>query len=329
METIYGIISDVHSRPDSVPAAISALKNLGAQKLIVNGDIGISGDMYDSWEYTSNILEAIGKSNLPAYVQPGSHETYFGYSPIVKAAAAAFPNIISTLEENVFNEDGHSLFFIPGSDSHAGGEFSFGNQAKTGLYMNTEYNTIPCTDETFFILLKKGIAKSVSYYTNIEDSASRITNPEKTIAVCHVPRKFENIDTCVDYAYFAQGKDGRIIPGKILEEAAKEKFQNPTPEQIVEFALENGFELKRENRGNELLKLLYENLGITKALSAHFHESAGRANNLSGGHVDEEAYSAELFWNSGCIEDGTFGILAVSDDMVKYRNLDLKDFERY
>ena len=36
----YGIISDVHHDPRIVPVTIDVLKKLGAEKLILNGDIG-------------------------------------------------------------------------------------------------------------------------------------------------------------------------------------------------------------------------------------------------------------------------------------------------
>ena len=39
-ETIYGIISDVHRDPRIVTPALHVLKELGAQKILVNGDIG-------------------------------------------------------------------------------------------------------------------------------------------------------------------------------------------------------------------------------------------------------------------------------------------------
>ena len=39
-ETTYGVLSDVHHDPRKVSIAITVLKRLGAEKLLLNGDIG-------------------------------------------------------------------------------------------------------------------------------------------------------------------------------------------------------------------------------------------------------------------------------------------------
>jgi len=85
--------------------------------------------------------------------------------------------------------------------------------------------------------------------------------------------------------------------------------------------------LKKENRGNEDLKRLYEELGITKAVSGHFHESGHRANDLNGNRVGQGAFVNNLFWNSGYLDVGQTGILTVNDNAeVSYRNVNLKDY---
>ena len=84
-EIIYGVISDVHEDPRIVPIAIDVLKKEGSKKLLVNGDIGGHyGSLEQSQSYTAFILEAIGKSGLESFVQPGSHETLLGYGPVIE-----------------------------------------------------------------------------------------------------------------------------------------------------------------------------------------------------------------------------------------------------
>ena len=40
----------------------------------------------------------------------------------------------------------------------------------------------------------------------MQDLTRLVTAPEKTIVVCHVPRKFDNVKTGVDVAKFGQAK---------------------------------------------------------------------------------------------------------------------------
>ena len=79
----------------------------------------------------------------------------------------------------------------------------------------------------------------------------------------------------------------------------------------------------KPKRGKEDLKNLYEELGITKSVTGHFHESGHRANDSSGNHVKEGDVVKELFWNSGCLDNGQMGILIVKGSEVSYRNLNL------
>ena len=79
--------------------------------------------------------------------------------------------------------------------------------------------------------------------------------------------------------------------------------------------------LKKENRGNVSLGDLYDKLGITKAVSGHFHESTHRACNRLGSHVPEDTYVKELYWNAGHGDRGHFGLLTVEGEEVKYRNV--------
>ncbi len=80
----YGIISDVHKDPKLVQIVIDILKNLGTNKLVLNGDIGErQRTLQASQDYVAIILESAGKSALETYVQPGSHETIGTFYPVL------------------------------------------------------------------------------------------------------------------------------------------------------------------------------------------------------------------------------------------------------
>ena len=90
-ETKYGVISDVHSDPRVVPVAIDTLKRYGAERLLVNGDIGNQQrSLQDSQNYVAFILDSIGKSGLESFVQPGSHETLLAFGPVLDHFAGQY-----------------------------------------------------------------------------------------------------------------------------------------------------------------------------------------------------------------------------------------------
>ena len=77
LETRYGIISDVHKDPLKVAKAIEKLKSVGIDKLILNGDIAENiGTMQGNMDFFAIVLDAVAKSNLETFIQPGSHESY-------------------------------------------------------------------------------------------------------------------------------------------------------------------------------------------------------------------------------------------------------------
>src|SRR3990167_5729021 len=138
-QTKYGIISDVHGNPRAVSLAVEVLMKEGVEKLLVNGDIGDrQPTLQRSQDYIAVILDAIGKSGLEAYVQPGSHETIYAYKPVLDFFTDKYSNTIDTIENTFRKEKEHDLIFIPGSDWVSGGEFRIGTELDSGMYIATE-----------------------------------------------------------------------------------------------------------------------------------------------------------------------------------------------
>ncbi|MBI4177381.1 MAG: metallophosphoesterase [Candidatus Aenigmarchaeota archaeon] len=305
METKYGIISDIHRvHPDGVINAMSVLKSKGAQKIILNGDI--TGDQFPGLsedDYLVYVLTAAGTSGLEVYVQPGSHEKVARFEPVVRTLASRHSNIIYTLAERKIELPDHHLVFLPGSDWMAGDAMGQGyhfekGDFKTGFYRTDAGHTL---------------------MANTEDLKRYVTDPQKTIVVCHVPRKFHNPDDAVDMAYFGESVKNFKLDGRPVE--AGSVFPGPVGERLVQMGAP--VLMKRENRGNEDLESLYEGLGITKSVSGHFHESVHRANDRNGRHVEPRAFANELFWNASYMDGMKAGILTVKDGRVAYENVDL------
>lgn len=324
-ETIYGVLSDIHQNPQIITYAIKVLKDLGAEKLLVNGDVS---DKQETLEETQKrmaiVLNEIGKSGLESFVQPGSHEGLMAYVPVVDYFADKHSNLFSVQNVTQIQNDGHQLIFIPGSDSVSGGEFRFGTQLPSGLYVETNQGLrqLEDMDEYLSIANKINVFPKAFQYTNVEDTRQYVKEPEKTIVVCHVPRKFGNLETSVDMAEFGEAVENFNLNGQ------KIKKGSVFPIQIARKIKGEGapVELKRENQGNEDLRTLYDSLGITKAVSGHFHESGHRACDSNGNPVGQGELTGNLFCNSGYLDVGQAAILTVRGDCVSYRNVNVYEF---
>ena len=326
-QTKYGVISDVHSNPRIVPLAIDALKNHGAEKLLINGDIGNQQKtLQDSQNYIAFILDSLGKSGLESFVQPGSHETLLAFGPVMEHFAEQYSNLIDVTKNQKIEQDGHHLVFLPGSDFLCGGEYQIGNnQTPSGKYFKNIHNELlpsSINKEELQRLADIGKLTGKVHYFNIVDLKKLITNPDKTIMICHVPRKFDNLETTIDMAEFGEVKEDFELQGEIKEKGSI------YPIQIAQQIFQAGYpiELKKENRGNKDLKELYEEIGINKAVSGHFHESGHRANDRNGNHIQEGVNVNELFWNSGYLDASQTGILTVEGEKVNYQNISLQDY---
>jgi hypothetical protein len=140
-QTNYGIISDIHADPRIISVAIEILKGLGAEKLLVNGDIGNQKrSIQDSQNYIAFILDSIGKSGLESYVQPGSHETLLAFDPVMDVFADRYDNLFTITNPLKAKQKDHDLLFIPGSDFLCGGEYQIGSHEKipSGKYIKTK-----------------------------------------------------------------------------------------------------------------------------------------------------------------------------------------------
>lgn len=311
MVTKYGIISDIHQAdPKLVNLAVDVLVNEGTDKLVLNGDL--TGDNFhelDEANYLASVLQIAGNSNLETYVQAGSHEEFLLFEHVLKEVSSKYGNLINVREDPKFTNNGHDLVFIPGSDWHAGNATETGYNWQTGDVDTASYNG----------------EKGPSYVTNLEDLKKQVTDAEKTIVFSHVPRKFSNVINCVDHAYFAERQDGSLMPGIVIENAIRRQIGDVPTELIYQVAKENGFTMKRENRGNKDLARILDECGVNKNVTGHFHESVHRANDKSSKHVNEGETVNELYWMASHLDSGKVGILEVSDNNVVYHNIDLKN----
>lgn len=326
-ETKYGVISDVHQDPRVVPLAIDVLKKEGAEKLLVNGDIGGHyGNLGDSQRYTAFILDSVGKSGLESFVQPGSHESLLGYESVIEHFSDEYKGrVVDTLKVPKVEQNGHHLVFLPGSDFVCGGEYRIGSDEgiPTGKYVQIKEGLAKIDNLGVYVdLLRRGFKGEAMHYSNMYDLRKLVTDPDKTIIVCHVPRRFENLENCVDMAEFGEATIDFLLNGKIIRSGSIFPLDNAR--KIAEAGYP--VRIKKENRGNKELAKLYGELGIRKAVTGHFHESVGRANDLQGNHVNDGESVEELFWMGSYLDGMKAGILTVNENRVSYRNIDLRNY---
>lgn len=309
MTTTYGIMSDMHRAPLEVVAqGVKTLQERGAQKLILNGDlVGDQNPTIANQDYLFNVLEMAAKTGLETYALPGSHEEVAEFHPVLLDVASRRSNIKNIFDNPKVEADDHHLVFLPGSDWRAGGAVNAGYSMEaenpTGIYQNgADYLAV----------------------ANMGDLRKLITQPERTVVISHVPRKFGNIEHSVDMAYFAEQSDGTLMPGVMLEGMIRQQAGNVSESQLNQIARANGFQFKRENRGNYYLREVFEELGVTKSVTGHFHESAHRANDRDGRPVAEGTPTQELFWMGSYVDGHKVGLLTVDDVKVAYKNIGLK-----
>lgn len=321
-ETRYGVISDVHGDPVNVVPAIEKLQVEGIDKLIFNGDICDKQDsLKKSQDYIAQVIGNAGESDLETYVQPGSHETIMAYEPVIEHMENKYPNIFDAKKLDRLDNGDHDILFLPGSDFLAGGEYQLGNNLSTGNYVFDDNNNVYKFDDwkKYPLMFSNSKADRVIHYKNYEDIVDVVEDPERSVVFCHVPRKFKDVEAAVDMAEFGEVEVEFLYNGRKFNKG--DVFPLLTAKHLEEKGAP--VNIKRENRGNDGLKRLYEELDLNKAVSGHFHESSHNAHDSKGTYVPEEVYVSELFWNSGCLSRGKAGILFVKEDRVKYSNVNI------
>ncbi|PLW79984.1 hypothetical protein C0585_04825 [Candidatus Woesearchaeota archaeon] len=363
-----GIISDVHNYFQAYGDAFRRFQDEGIKKVILNGDICDSQrTLKDSQEMYARIFSFLSQTGMEVMVQPGSHETYGSYKPVIDHFSSKYSNLIDLLETDKVKIGGSDVLFIPGSDWNAGGEFYFqvSDDLETGTYIKTSKGLVPANygfyfdlhvnskDHRDFMDEFKPIEGFLSY-KNPKDIIKHVNDSEKTVVVCHVPRRFDNLETGVDMAHFheqrAYHRDFRndfnnftyteisvvpgVIPRKQIEAQGIKTFGfGVSDDEILDEAvslMEKEAQEKvmisverKANRGNVGLRDLYSELGITKAVSGHFHESSHRATDNQGNPLVQGEFHNELFWNSGCLDNSKYGIITFDENKISYQNINL------
>ncbi|MBT3405115.1 hypothetical protein HN832_04290 [archaeon] len=327
-EVQYGVISDIHGSLENLERSLRAFKEKGIEKIILNGDLAEVGKSLDeSQRNIAEVLERVGKSGLEAYVQPAGHDMMLAFESVMEKLGGECDNLINVNKPQKVEADGHDLVFLPGADfGPSTGSYKLGDDARmpSGNYLMSQEGITPFGKlEEYVVALKEGKQVKGINYTNINDLKRLVTNPDKTIVFCHVPRKFKGIENCVDVTKFGEvtedflDEENHLAKGTVIPLPHVERYK----------AAGVPVEVKTGNRGNEGLAKLYKELGIKKAISGHFHGTGHRATNANGEVVEEGKYTDELFWNSGCLSSGQTGILTVRGKEVSYENVELEDYK--
>ena len=107
--------------------------------------------------------------------------------------------------------------------------------------------------EQYVGALQEGVAQGAMQYANMGDLRKLVIDPNKTIVVCHVPRKFDNLETAVDMAEFGEATEDFELQGDEVKKGSV--YPLPVAKQVVQAGYP--VEIKRANRGNEDLRDVY------------------------------------------------------------------------
>jgi len=218
------IVSDMHNvGPMALDHAINVGKSKGATKLVLNGDV--AGDHFpqlDRREYYAILLEIAGRSEIETYVLPSTHEGVSWAEPLAKGMAEKYSNLVYVVDHPFIEGENHDLLFMSGIGS------SYSKSVDGDVYV---LENDPTIRSGLYELRGGGIARVI----NMHELLDQVKDPAKTIVFSHIPRKFDNINTGVDMAYFGEvtmdcvieGRElikGMVWPGPIAEQAKKRGY---------------------------------------------------------------------------------------------------------
>ncbi len=300
MTETYSVISDIH-RVDTnlVSKAFQYSQDEKVDGVILNGDIVGESSGYNSVDYLAEIFDIAKKSKLETYVLSGSHEEFEIFEPLLNYFANKYKNIKNTRKNRKIEKEEFDLIFLPGSDWRSGNAikngYSLQTENKTGLYNNEEGGCI--------------------YNMNMHDLEELVTNPESTILFSHIPARFNGFET-VDIAKFYEVKENFKIDNKIY------RVGSVFPETVgYNFSIQGApVEFKKENRGNRELRKIFEEIGITKNITGHFHESAGNANDFNNKKIKSKKYNSELFLNASYLDKRRLSIVSIDGEYISYKH---------
>ncbi len=311
---------------------MNILKEHDADALILNGDI--AGEQFcqaynreynhqhrycdhppktlDEKHYIAELLHAAAATGLEIYVQPGSHEELDHFDPPVQVLSAYYGNITNVLENPKIDKGDHHLVFLPGSDVSAGNTMLSGYHLVENMDEGSGYYDINGPQGNGKVRI-----------TAMDELRRHVTEPERTIVISHIPPHFSGLEHAIDRAEFGEAVQD-FPQGQELIKKGTIIAPLPAAEQLRA----HGYpvRIRKENRGNKHLRALYDELGITKAVCGHLHESVHRAHDRAGNPVEEETPVTELFWNASHLDVLKVGLLSVHDTKVAYENVDLRRF---
>lgn len=305
MTTTYGIISDAHSiNPRALYHAAAVLKYEEADILILNGDISGERSGIKPQDYLANALNAAAQTGLLTYVLAGSHEEAATFAPVVEHFSQKYPQIKNALHTPAVQASDHNLVFQPGCDAPPG-HVGFNGY----LWTNDPDAALP--------------EGAKGQLLNLNDLRKQIADPEKTLFVSHVPARTPVLATGVDFADFYVLTETKQVNGNTLRAGTI----LPAVANVQPY-LDAGlpFIRQQKNAGNEFLRELMKELGISKAISGHFHESAGRAHNILGNKLDDETFTETLYCNASHLDVGLVGLVTVDGTRAVYESIDLRKY---
>jgi hypothetical protein len=353
-----GVLSDIHEKRENLGKCLELLTERGATMFVANGDLGYSQ------RTIGETFEALGKTELPVFIQPGSHESYDDWVLASEAYSKRFSNLRDTTDPNNqrYEGEGFSLVFLPGSDITIGSAsyFLHANDPEkypTGNYVKTETGLQAFEGVEAFIRARAE-GRNPRVYQNMYDLERLMKglDPKTTTLFCHVPVLFENNKNSVDYAnslvYKYIDEEGE------LKEDGVRKIQNiidikdadslfipyedyRDDEEKLKTLIRERYRVLdvksipipvgiKTNRGNKHFREITNWQQIRSMITGHLHDGAHNQHTLEGKSVGNGEGSKDLFSNASCVDDGKVGLYEIdtSEYQVRMCNITIPGFEQ-
>ena len=288
------IVNDLHGTATAAKHAAKHAEHNNASHIVLNGDIFEPGQTpLDTYDTAIKTLTPFAETNLPTYIQPGSIEDTKTFNAVIEHFQTKHPNIHSTLQHHTLKLKNHAIQFLPGNTNRSKhGNHTLNTTIQTGHY--------------------QGPTKQF-YNTNPRQQLQTIQHPQKTTVIAHQPRKFRG-KHAVDHTSFTQTTNNTL--------QATQDTQTPLrrrPKHLTINTETNDRTSKHRNVGNPELAKIYQETGITKAISGTIHE-AKQNHDAELNPLPPKTPHKELYWNPGHGASKQFGYYKPNTNRATFYN---------
>lgn len=329
MATRYGIISNPGINEEITDYILIQFIKRDVEHIVVNGISSNPETLSTAIDYASTAAHAISKESK-VIINPGPLDSLKEYFQAMEEFRKR-KNIIYSTKNPYVKMNGNELILLPGMPSKQRipiYENAFSTQHRLHKTMPTGYYSLVQDDflvkEREHRIIGRALRNEALDYcmriTNMERATKQIRNPEKTLVVSVIPRKFDYEDYSVDLEDVAENPDDKKLLSidSLLTKLSEEKGYLLDPAELEEEIYSQGYKISNINNGDEELKALMEHKKITKSVCSKPGVSEHYAHTDQNQIVNPDKFKDTLHFNTGTITFNTAGIITLNENQMAY-----------